>query len=164
MLDMIGGGLFGTIFGGLFRLAPEVLKFLDRKNERSHELAMFNRQCELEQIRGEMKLAEIGAERDKAIDTGVMAAFEAAINSQTEMAKAAGGWVASLSASVRPVMTYYLLLMYGVVKACFMITAFQNGSPVTEAITTYWTGDDAALLAGVINYWMIDRSLAKRGL
>ena len=164
MLDIIGGGLFGTIFGGLFRLAPEVLKFLDRKNERSHELAMFNRQCELEQIRGEMKLAEIGAERDKAIDTGVMAAFEAAINSQTEMAKAAGGWVASLSASVRPVMTYYLLLMYGVVKACFMITAFQNGSPVTEAITTYWTGDDAALLAGVINYWMIDRSLAKRGL
>ena len=164
MLDIIGGGIFGTIFGGLFRLAPEVLKFLDRKNERSHELAMFNRQCELEQIRGEMKLAEIGAERDKAIDTGVMAAFEAAINSQTEMAKAAGGWVASLSASVRPVMTYYLLLMYGVVKACFMITAFQNGSPVTEAITTYWTGDDAALLAGVINYWMIDRSLAKRGL
>ena len=164
MLDIIGGGIFGTIFGGLFRLAPEVLKFLDRKNERQHELSMFNRQCELEQIRGEMKLAEIGAERDKAIDTGVMAAFEAAINSQTEMAKAAGGWVASLSASVRPVMTYYLLLMYGVVKACFMITAFQNGSPVTEAITTYWTGDDAALLAGVINYWMIDRSLAKRGL
>jgi hypothetical protein len=164
MLDLIGGGIFGTIFGGLFRLAPEVLKFLDRKNERSHELAMFNRQCELEQVRGAMKLAEIGAERDKAIDTGVMAAFEAAINSQTEMAKAAGGWVASLSASVRPVMTYYLLLMYGVVKACFMITAFQNGSPVTEAITTYWTGDDAALLAGVINYWMIDRSLAKRGL
>ncbi len=48
MLDLIGGGIFGTIFGGLFRLAPEVLKFLDRKNERSHELAMFNRQCELE--------------------------------------------------------------------------------------------------------------------
>ena len=67
MLDIIGGGLFGTIFGGLFRLAPEVLKFLDRKNERQHELSMFNRQCELEQIRGEMKLAEIGAERDKAI-------------------------------------------------------------------------------------------------
>ena len=60
MLDIIGGGLFGTIFGGLFRLAPEVLKFLDRKNERQHELSMFNRQCELEQIRGEMKLAEIG--------------------------------------------------------------------------------------------------------
>ena len=56
MLDIIGGGLFGTIFGGLFRLAPEVLKFLDRKNERQHELAMFNRQCELEQIRGEVKL------------------------------------------------------------------------------------------------------------
>jgi len=71
MLDIIGGGLFGTIFGGLFRLAPEVLKFLDRKNERQHELSMFSRQCELEQVRGEMKLAEISAERDKAIIRGL---------------------------------------------------------------------------------------------
>ena len=34
MLDILGGGLLGSIFGGLFRLAPELLKFLDRKNER----------------------------------------------------------------------------------------------------------------------------------
>ena len=164
MLELLSGGIFGSLLGGIFRLAPEVLKFFDKKNERAHELSMFNRQCELEQIRGQQKLAEIGAERDKAIDTGVMDAFNAAIQQQAEMVKAAGGWAAKLSASVRPVMTYYLLLMYGVVKTCFMLMAFQNGVPLTEAITSNWTTDDMALLTGVINYWMIDRSLAKRGL
>ena len=61
MFEILSGGLLGSIFGGLFRLAPEVLKFFDKKNEREHELLMFSRQCELEQQRGQMRLAEIGA-------------------------------------------------------------------------------------------------------
>ena len=34
MFELIGGGVFGGLIGGLFRLAPEVLKFFDKKNER----------------------------------------------------------------------------------------------------------------------------------
>lgn len=165
MFDILSGGLLGGIFGGIFRLAPEVLKFFDKKNERQHELQMFDRQCQLESQRGAQKLAEIGAAREAAVDVGVMAAFNAAINQQTEMVKAAGpGWVASMSASVRPVMTYYLLLMYGAVKTSFILMAYQSGVPFGEALTKNWGVDDMALLTGVINYWMIDRSLAKRGL
>jgi len=164
MFELIGGGVFGGLIGGLFRLAPEVLKYFDKKNEREHELAMFARQCELETLRGQQKLAEIGAQRDAAIDVGVMDAFTAAINQQAEMVKAAGGWAASLSASVRPVVTYYLLVMYGVVKACFIVLAYQTNIPFAEALTRNWLPDDMALLTGVVNYWMIDRSLAKRGL
>ena len=52
MLELLSGGIFGSLLGGIFRLAPEVLKFFDKKNERQHEMAMFSRQCELEQIRG----------------------------------------------------------------------------------------------------------------
>jgi hypothetical protein len=32
--------LLGGLLGGAFRLAPELLKWLDRKGERGHELAM----------------------------------------------------------------------------------------------------------------------------
>ena len=164
MFDLLSGGLLGSIFGGLFRLAPEVLKFLDRKNERGHELAMFNRQCELEQVRGEMKLAEIGAERDKAIDTGVMAAFEAAINQQAEMAKAAGGWVASLSASVRPVVTYWILAIWSAAHVWFAVIAYNEGLPVKEVFKMIMSPDFAALVAGTFNYWFLDRTLKTRGL
>ena len=33
MLDLLGGGILGGVFGGIFRLAQEVLKFFDKKNE-----------------------------------------------------------------------------------------------------------------------------------
>ena len=78
--------------------------------------------------------------------------------------KAAGGWAASLSASVRPVMTYYLLVLYGTAKTAAMVLAYYHGQALTEVLAKSWGSDDMALLTGVINYWMIDRSLAKRGL
>ena len=55
MIDILGGGILGSVLGGVFRLAPEVLKFLDRKNERLHELKMFEQQCQLEAQRGAQK-------------------------------------------------------------------------------------------------------------
>ena len=164
MFDVLGGDLLGGIFGGIFRLAPEVLKWMDKKNERQHELAMFQRQCELEAQRGAQKLAEIGAQREAAIDVGVMDAFQAAINQQAEMVKAAGGWVASLSASVRPVVTYWILLLWSSAHAVFMWNAWTSGIPAAEVFKQIMSPDFAALLAGTINYWFLDRTLSKRGL
>jgi hypothetical protein len=164
MFDLLGGGIIGSLLGGVFRLVPEVIKYFDKKNERQHELAMFDKQCDLEKVRGQIRLEEIGAQRDMAVDVGVMDAFKAAIDQQTEMVKAAGGWVASLSASVRPVMTYYLLLLYGVAKTAAIILAYYAGQPMLEVLKNAWGVDDMALLSGVVNYWILDRTLAKRGL
>jgi len=165
MIDsLFGGGILGSLIGGAFRLAPELLKWFDRKNERAHELAMFDRQCQLEQARGQIKLDEIGAHRDLAIDTGVIAAVQAAIQQQTDMVRAAGGSVAALSASVRPVMTYYLLALYGAVKGASILIALDAGSGISDTLVRHWTADDMALLCGVVNYWIMDRTLAKRGL
>ena len=164
MFDLLGGGILGGLIGGLFRLAPEVIKFFDKKNERHHELAMFDKQCELEKFRGQQKLEEIGAQRDMAVDVGVLDAFKSAIDQQTEMVKAAGGKVAALSASVRPVMTYYLLALYGVVKTATFFLLVSLDTPAADILAKMWTMDDMALLCGVVNYWIMDRTLAKRGL
>jgi hypothetical protein len=164
MIEMLGGGVVGSVLGGVFRLVPEFLKAYDRKNERQHELSMFDRQCKLEEQRGAQKLSEIGAAREAAIDTGVVESFKAAIDQQTEMVKAAGGWVASLSASVRPVMTYYILALYGAVKTAVIVSYAQSGMTLVQILPMVWGVDDMALLSGVVNYWILDRTLAKRGL
>ena len=164
MVELLSGGIFGSLLGGIFRLAPEVLKFFDKKNERQHELLMFQRQCDLEQIRGQQKLAEIGAARDAAIDVGVMDAFNAAINQQAEMAKAAGGWAASLSASVRPVVTYWVILLWSFVHLWFAWNAWLQGAAPREVFETMMTADFMALVSGTINYWFLDRTLKQRGL
>ena len=164
MFEMISGGLLGSIFGGVFRLAPEVLKWMDKKNEREHELNMFKFQCDLEAQRGQQKLAEIYAQREVAVDVGVMDAFNKAIAQQVEMVKAAGGWVASMSASVRPVVTYWILAIWSFIHVWFAWNAWLTGAPPTEVFKTLMTPDFSALLSGTINYWFLDRTLSKRGL
>ena len=164
MLDLLGGGVLGGLIGGVFRLAPEVLKFFDKKNERDHELAMFGRQCELEQMRGQQKLAEIGAQRDMAIDSGVMDAFNAAIQQQSDMVKAAGGWAASLSASVRPIVTYWIMALWSFIHLWFAWQAHKAGASPEVVFKTMMTVDFCALVSGTINYWFLDRTLKQRGL
>jgi hypothetical protein len=164
MLEILGGGVLGSLIGGIFRLAPEVLKWLDKKNERQHELAMFEKQCDLEKVRGEIKLQEIGAQRDLAVDSGVIDAFKSAIEQQSEMVKAAGGWIASLSASVRPMVTYWVLAIWSFIHVWFAYNAWLRGMPPEVVFKTMMTADFAALVSGTINYWFLDRTLAKRGL
>lgn len=164
MEDIFSGGILGSIFGGLFRLAPEVLKYFDRKNERAHEQKMFEQQCALEAQRGAQKLQEIGAQHAMAVDQGVLDAFKGAIDQQAEMVKAAGGWVASLSASVRPVVTYWVLFIWSFVHIWFAWNAWLQGMPPIEVFKTAMSADFAALVAGTINYWFLDRTLKARGL
>ena len=80
------------------------------------------------------------------------------------MVKAAGGWVASLSASVRPLMTYYVLALYGAVKTAVIVSYAQSGMTLVQILPMVWGVDDMALLSGVVNYWILDRTLATRGL
>jgi len=164
MFEILSGGIFGSLIGGLFRMAPEVLKWLDKKDERAHERLMFEQQCQLEQVRGQQKLAEIGAQREATVDAGVMDAFNSAIEQQTEMVKAAGGWVASLSASVRPLVTYWILLLWSFIHIWFAWTAWANGAQPDQVFRLMMSGDFAALVSGTLNYWFLDRTLAKRGL
>lgn len=164
MEDILGGGILGSIFGGLFRLAPEILKFLDRKNERAHEQKMFEQQCALEAQRGAQKLQEIGAQHAMAVDAGVLDALKGAIEQQADMVKAAGGWVASLSASVRPVVTYWILFIWSFAHLWFAFTAWANGMPPAEVFKLAMSADFAALVAGTLNYWFLDRTLKQRGL
>lgn len=165
MVEILGGGILGSLLGGMFRIAPEVLKFLDRKNERQHELKMFEQQVSLEKQRGDQKLAEIGAQHGMAVDSGILDAFKGAIDQQARMVETAGrGWVASLSASVRPVVTYWILGLWSFVHIWFAWSAWLAGASPREVFVTVMSADFAALVAGTLNYWFLDRTLKARGL
>ena len=157
MLGILDGGLFGSLIGGLFRLAPEVLKFLDKKNERAHELNMFQLQTDLEKMRGEFRVEE------KYVDYSIQQteAIKAAFQEQAETAKAAGWFVAAISALVRPGITWALFFMYATVKAAALVMAFQTGAVWTEVVTTVWDEDDFGLFTMVVSFWFVSRSIEK---
>mgnify|MGYP000903934696 CR=1 FL=1 len=56
----------GGLIGGAFRLAPEILKWLDRNGEHAHEPAMQDKALEFEKLRGATRMAEIGASAEAA--------------------------------------------------------------------------------------------------
>jgi len=157
MFELLGGGLLGSIFGGLFRLAPEVLKFLDKKNERQHELSMFQLQTDLEKMRGEFKMEE------KYVDYSIqqMDTIKEAFKEQAETAKAAGWFMAFISASVRPGITWFLFFMYAGVKAAAIMLAFQANASWAEVLVKSWDEDDFGMLSMVLSFFFVGRSIEK---
>lgn len=157
MFEVLSGGLLGSIFGGLFRLAPEVLKWLDKKNERAHELSMFTLQTDLEKMRGQFKMEE------KYVDYSVqqLDTIKEAFKEQATTAKEAGWFVAAVSALVRPGITWALFFMYATVKAAALVMAFQTGGHWTEVVTKVWDADDFAMLNMCLTFWFVGRSIEK---
>ena len=151
--------LLGGLLGGAFRLAPEILKWLDRQGERGHELAMQDKTLEFEKIRGAQRMAEIGSQADAAWNTGAIEALRDAVRTQGE--KTGVRWADALSSSVRPVITYWLMGLYCSAKTVAFIAAINAGAGWGEAVLHAWTEADQALWAGVLNFWFLGRTLDK---
>lgn len=157
MFELLSGGLLGSVFGGLFRLAPEILKFLDKKNERSHELNMFQLQTDLEKMRGQFRMEEKYVEHSVAqLDT-----IKEAFKEQSETAKNAGWFVSAISALVRPGITWALFFMYAAVKVAALYMAFLTNAPWYEVIQQTWDADDFGIFTMCISFWFVGRSIEK---
>ncbi|MCW2311431.1 hypothetical protein [Rhodoferax antarcticus] len=147
--------LLGGLLGGAFRLAPEFLKWLDRKGERGHELAMQDKAIEFEKIRGAQRMSEIGASADAAWNTGAIDAFKQAIAAQSMPTGVP--WADALSSSVRPIITYWLMALYCAAKTVAFVAALNAGAGWGAAVLAAWTEADQALWAGVLNFWFLSR-------
>ena len=147
--------LLGDLLGGAFRLAPEILKWLDRKGERGHELAMQDKGLEFEKIRGAQRMAEIGASADAAWNTGAIEALRDAVRTQGE--KTGVWWADALSSSIRPIITYWLMALYCAAKTVAFIAALNAGAGWGAAVLAAWSEADQALWAGVLNFWFLGR-------
>lgn len=152
--------LLGTVFGGLFRMAPEVLKWMDRKNERAHEQAMFDKQLEADKLKGAQ--AQQMAEIEAAKGIGI-AELQALIEGTKAQAMQTGiKWVDALNSLVRPLlaMQWLILLWPAVVVAGFAL-AVQHGTDPLVALKAAFGVDEKAMAASVASFWLVDRSLRK---
>ncbi|HFF3758487.1 TPA: hypothetical protein ACGCNR_000456 [Stenotrophomonas maltophilia] len=147
--------LLGGLLGGAFRLAPEILKWLDRRGERGHELAMQDKALEFEKLRGAQRMSEIGASADAAWNVGAIETLREAVRTQGE--KTGVRWADALSSSVRPVITYWFMALYCAAKTATVAAAVTGGAGWGVAILYAWTEADQALWAGVLNFWFLGR-------
>lgn len=149
--------LFGGVIGGLFRLAPEILKFFDRAGERKHELALFEHQLRMIELRGKIEMAKTEAEMTMA----EMDAISVATEEQGRTARSAGRLIAAISALVRPTVTYAFVIAYFMVKfAAYLLALDQNGD-WRSVLVTMWNRDDMAMLMLILTFWFVGRVMER---
>ena len=145
--------ILGGLMGGVFRILPEVLKLFDRVNERKHELELLKTEMEFAKIRGEIMMKQAEA----VMTVAELDAMSEAIKEQGQTARAAGKFVAALSALVRPLVTYWFVGFYSFVKMLTISLALEQNANWKEVIVNAWTADDAAILMMILTFWFVGR-------
>lgn len=153
--------LIGTLFGGLFRMAPEILKWMDRKDERKHELSMFDKQLDADKLKAAsaQQLADI--EANKGIGIAEMQALIEGAKAQS--VQTGIKWVDALNSLVRPILTFYwcIALYTGALIAQYMALISQ-GQTNTSAILSIFGPQEKAIVASMMSYWFLDRTLRRK--
>ena len=151
--------LLSLLGGGLMRLLPEVFALLKNRSDNAHELAMLDKQIALEQTRSAMKQQEIAAQGEADLSLAHMNALAEALKGQMQLTKIR--WVDGLNFAVRPLTTYYLLLLYGIAKVAMYHVALQHGLSGWDAILKVYDDEDRAIMSGILGFWFVNRSLAR---
>lgn len=157
LLSLIGG-----IFGGLLRLAPEILKFLDGKNDRAHELAMMDKQKEFLELQGKLKIDEAHVYADRDIQKGQFDAYMAAYQAENTMLARASQWVDNINALIRPSVTFGVFTLWAICRLAVIVYSFKATGSVSETLTNAWTAEDAALLSAIAAYYFVGRTIDKK--
>lgn len=158
--DVVGGSvnvLSGGILGGLFRLAPEVLGVFKAKGDRDQEYRMAQLSADVAKATASAQLTEVKTTGDITYANKGLDALNAAVTAQGQ--KTGRAIVDFISATVRPVITYWWLALYSAVKISLLVLALNNGQSAATAVLKLWTPFDMATFGGIINFWFLDRVL-----
>lgn len=154
---MIAETLIGSMLGGAFRFAPELLKFFDKKNDRKHELEMFDKQLEADRTRSSLHIQEVQEEGKVEIDMKWLDTYREAIKAQGQLT--GNPIIDGANQLVRPIVTYVLLMMYTGMKVSMLWSLWATLG--TDALAAIYTVDDQALFSGILAFWFVDRSIVK---
>lgn len=146
--------LISMFGGGFMRLLPELIGLLNKKADNSHELAMLEKQFQLEQTLAAAKQAEIAQQGDIDQTLALLASQKEALAGQ--MQPTGIRWVDALNTLVRPLTTYYFLALYGMAKIAMFAIASAD-KDVWHAIMQVYTPDDLAMLSGILAFWFVGR-------
>ena len=152
--------LLGSLLGGAFRLGQAVLESREKQRDRDHEHRMSELHGQLAAQADERRFRELGVAAEAqavALDTQLLVT---GLEMQSRDAQAAGGFIAGMSASVRPVLTYLITGLYLSAKGAHIAAAWHTEGAVAALASSY-TETDMAILASILAFYFADRSLRR---
>lgn len=154
ILSLLGGGL-----GGVMRLVPEILKMFTAKQDRAHEYKMTALQLEIDKARASQAIDLVHAQGAVAEAAGEMQAYIEAIKGQSVMSGVK--WIDGLNQSVRPVCTYWWMLLFTTYKIATIWAGCLAWTTLDDFVLKLWTAQDAGVLSMILGFWFVDRSIRK---
>lgn len=152
--------LLGLVFGGVFRMLPELLGLFKAKRDADHEFRMTELQLKIDEARAKHALDLAHAQAEIAAAAGEMSAWAEAIRSQSQPSGI--GWIDALSSSVRPVLTYWWVMgLYTGAKLIQIVVGFQEGVALDAFVPILVTEFDRTVIGSILSFWFVDRSLRK---
>lgn len=156
---MIMETLAGGILGGISRLAPEVMGFLDRKNERKHEIQMLAANVEADKARTADTLSvQDAVAANEQFNTSVKALQEA-VAAQGQ--KTGNAILDGINVLVRPTVTYIVFAMWVTTKVIMFKYYASTDISLMEIVKVWWDPADQAMLAAILNFWFMGRVFDK---
>ena len=143
ILTLLGGGL-----GGLLRFVPEALKLFTDQRDRDHEFRMT-------QLHQAIDLAHTQGEAAQA--TSEMQAYIEALKGQGQMSGVP--WIDALNQSVRPMVTYWWMMLFTVYKIATIVAAYLAWTSLDDFFAKVWTVQDAGVLSMILGFWFVDRTI-----
>jgi len=145
MLTLIGSLLgFGTSF------LPKVMEYFQDRQDKAHELAMTEKLAEVQERIENVRL------QATHVDAGIRES-EAVLTHSAALQSRAAGWIVSLAASVRPVVTYLFFAEFALLT--FLLAA---GWIAEEEFNQIWDADTKALFATIVTFWFGNRLFGRK--
>jgi hypothetical protein len=153
--------LVSFLSGGL----PRLLDFFQDRSDKKQELALAQMQIERE-----LQLKKAGLEVQERIEEIELRGIEtqAAVAERTslynhdiEIGKGASRWVINLRASVRPVITYGMFILFAFVEIFGFYYATQSDVEFIVALQTLWSKDTQIIWASIVSFWFGTQAFKK---
>ena len=146
--------ILGSLLGFGSSLIPEVLGFFRQGQANKQELAMLEAKAKYAQALSSMKLEELDAKAE-IVETEKLYEHDMAL-------AARGGWVVSLQASVRPVITYLFMFTFLAVEGGIIYSLITTqGADWITALQAAWTEDVQAIFSAILSFWFGNRAMSK---
>ena len=147
--------LLGSLLGFGSSLIGPVLEAWNKNSDQKHELAMLHAQAEVQSKIQDQKLEATIVEAD-------MAEIVAAHKEQAATVRKGPQWLAALSGSVRPVVTYLIIIEWlGINWAIAWIIMDEHGITV-ENLRAVLDTDFMGLVSCVVAFWFGNRTFGRR--
>jgi hypothetical protein len=171
--------LISTLGGLLISGLPKLLEYFQNKADQKHELALaavqterelalaaagFAAQAKIEEIRTEQVAMETEARMTEAEAGMVQGAQE---HDKAVLAKAST-WVANYVGTVRPTVTYIFIFELVAINAFLCFYLWQHPGLITsiDDVIRYsdliFSGDEMAMLGGIVGFWFGSRQWSKK--